>query len=74
MSRQSPLGAKIPATRTERRAIDVAVLCTTPLKLYLRLDEMHKLAQKHRRIRRQIEKYSNPYAHHVSNFMCPEGT
>jgi hypothetical protein len=50
MSRQSPLGAKIPATRTERRAIDVAVLCTTPLKLYLRLDEMHKLAPGYRRI------------------------
>jgi hypothetical protein len=50
MSRQSPLGAKIPAIRTERRAIDVALLCTTLLKLYLRLDEMHKLAPGYRRI------------------------
>ncbi len=43
MTAQSPVGAKIPATMTVRRAIEVAVLCTTSLKLYLRLDEMHKL-------------------------------
>ncbi len=46
MTAQSPVGAKIPATMTVRRAIEVAVLCTTSLKLYLRLHEMHKLVQR----------------------------
>src|SRR5712691_11819853 len=31
MSAQSPVGAKIPATTTVRRAIEVTVLCTTSL-------------------------------------------
>ena len=46
MTAQSPVGAKIPATMTVRRAIEVAVLWTTSLKLYLRLPEMHKLVQR----------------------------
>jgi len=46
MTAQSPVGAKIPATMTVRRAIEVAVLCITSLKLYLRLHEMHKLVQR----------------------------
>ena len=50
MSAQSPVGAKIPATMTVRRAIEVAVLCTTSLKLYLKLDEMHKVLQRQHRI------------------------
>ena len=47
MSTQSPDGAKIPATMTVRRAIEVAVLCTTSLELYLRLVEVHKLLTQH---------------------------
>jgi hypothetical protein len=42
MRAQSPVGANIPATMTVRTAIEVAVLCITSLKLYLKLDEMHK--------------------------------
>jgi hypothetical protein len=45
MSSQTPVGVIIPATRTVRRAIEVAVFWTTFVKLYLRLDEMRKLVQ-----------------------------
>src|ERR1700730_15300431 len=40
MSTQTPVGVIIPATRTVRRATEVAVFGTTFVKLYLRLDEM----------------------------------
>jgi hypothetical protein len=50
MSAQSPVGARIPASRTVRRVIDVVVLCTTSMKLYLRVDEVHKLWQGYHRI------------------------
>jgi hypothetical protein len=53
MRAQSPVGAKIPATMTVRTAIEVAVLCITSLKLYLKLDEMHKLVQRQRRVERR---------------------